>query len=1567
MRMKPRFAVLLATCLLAAVRIVTGASYSWNVSSGDWSAASNWSPNGVPGAADTAIISNGGTVTVSADTSVSSLNLTSGTLAGTAALTVGSGFNWTGGTVTGTGTLTLLETVNGTITGSSTKTLDGGRVLNNQGMLVWTGTGNFHLLNGTFTVASGGLFDIQTDADLADNNSSGTSTLLVNGTLRKSAASGTTTLGSHFGSGGDVVVTLNPGGMIQIQAGVLSFIGGGGSAAGTFDTSSGARVEWNTAFTLDTGTVIQGAGVARNNSALTVAGASVVAGTGTLELPTGTLNGDGALTISGALNWTGGTMSGAGATDVAAGGVLNLAGAAVKSLSGRPLNVAGTVAWTGGNFHHLQGVVTVLPGGLWNIQTDDDWRDNDTAGTSTVVVSGILRKSAGTATTGIGSHFGSGGNVTTTVNEGGAVEVQTGTLQFDGPFNNNGLADANDRLLVVNAGGVSGGAFNADAGGAVNYSSGTQVLTNGAALTGMGTNRVSGGTFTVNADVSASHLDMSSGTLNGTNILTINGGMTWSGGTLSGTGSTSLAAESILVMHTTATKTLNGRALNVAGTVAWTGGNFHHLQGVVNVLPGGLWDIQTDDDWRDNDTAGTSLVVVSGTLRKSAGTATTALGSHFGSGGNMTTTVNEGGNVEVQTGTLQFDGPFNNNGTGSAASGATLNLQASGTYAGTFQATATGIISFNGGTHTLTNNSHFVGYGTNRVAGATVTVETALGAERLEISSGTVNGAGTVTVTNVLLWTGGTMSGTGATDLAAGGVLNLVGAAVKSLSGRPLNVAGTVAWTGGNFHHLQGVVTVLPGGLWNIQTDDDWRDNDNLGTSTVVVSGILRKSAGTATTGIGSHFGSGGNVTTTVNEGGTVEVQTGTLQFDGSLTNNGTAEVLSGILAVPANYNMTGTSVHRFGIGGMSTGAGYGRLQISGAATLAGTVEAVLVNGFNPAAGNTFLVVTFTSRTGAVDSFTGPPGVFNMQHYLTAVALRTLGAATFTWKGAIAGWGDHTQWTPEGVPGEGDTANVGAGSAAIGPTTVSTLNLSGGAVSGIGPLTVTETFNWTGGNREGPGLTVVPPAAVLNLSGSGTKGFFFHTLENSGTINWDGAGTWSGHSSPVLSNLVGGVINILGDAAMTRFNNPAIIHNAGLIRKNGGTGTQMLNVALSNTGTLEVNSGRLEITDGFTNRHEVAVGAGGELVISQNAGTSSGQFQIGAGGLVSYLSGNQALETNAVINGEGLLSVGGTARLAMNGTVSVQNLQLVTGGTISGSGPLNIGGAFNWTGGNREGPGVTAVQAGAQLNISGSGTKGFYYHTLENSGTINWDGTGAWSGHTGPVLSNLAGGVINLLSDAPLTRFNSSAVIHNAGLIRKTGGAGVQTMDVVFTNSGTLDIRTGVLSIVNSYTPTATSTHRFAVGGHDVGTGYGRLTASGAVALAGALDLMLGDGFTPTNNATFAVVTVGARTGTFSSVTGRGIGGGLYFNPVYSSTAVTLTVADGTPMIAANSAAWVDGNFQFRLHGVASESYRIDATTNLVDWTAISTNAIPGSAFMDFVDHDAPTFPHRFYRAVFLP
>src|SRR5262245_49316620 len=99
---KMSLAVLLAHGFAGETWRCQATDYSWNVGSGDWSDATKWSPNGVPAATDTATIGSG-TVSVSTDTTVNNLNLTGGTIVGTAVLSVVNNFTWTAGGMTGSG------------------------------------------------------------------------------------------------------------------------------------------------------------------------------------------------------------------------------------------------------------------------------------------------------------------------------------------------------------------------------------------------------------------------------------------------------------------------------------------------------------------------------------------------------------------------------------------------------------------------------------------------------------------------------------------------------------------------------------------------------------------------------------------------------------------------------------------------------------------------------------------------------------------------------------------------------------------------------------------------------------------------------------------------------------------------------------------------------------------------------------------------------------------------------------------------------------------------------------------------------------------------------------------------------------------------------------------------------------------------------------------------------------------------------------------------------------------------------------------------------------------------
>jgi hypothetical protein len=71
-----------------------------------------------------------------------------------------------------------------------------------------------------------------------------------------------------------------------------------------------------------------------------------------------------------------------------------------------------------------------------------------------------------------------------------------------------------------------------------------------------------------------------------------------------------------------------------------------------------------------------------------------------------------------------------------------------------------------------------------------------------------------------------------------------------------------------------------------------------------------------------------------------------------------------GILTINGDYTQASTGVLHVEIGGILPGSQYGRLQISGQATLDGTLDVRLINGYTPAPGTSFEVLTFDSRTG---------------------------------------------------------------------------------------------------------------------------------------------------------------------------------------------------------------------------------------------------------------------------------------------------------------------------------------------------------------------------------------------------------------------------------------------------------------------------------------------------------------------------------------------------------------------------------------------------------------------------
>ena len=86
-----------------------------------------------------------------------------------------------------------------------------------------------------------------------------------------------------------------------------------------------------------------------------------------------------------------------------------------------------------------------------------------------------------------------------------------------------------------------------------------------------------------------------------------------------------------------------------------------------------------------------------------------------------------------------------------------------------------------------------------------------------------------------------------------------------------------------------------------------------------------------------------------------------------------------------------------------------------------------------------------------------------------------------------------------------------------------------------------------------------------------------------------------------------------------------------------------------------------------------------------------------------------------------------------------------------------------------------------------------------------------------------------------------------------------------------------------------------------------------------------------------------------------------------SSSRVTVTLAYPPPIVdRAGSRRLPDASFQVRVRGVDGQAFRLDASQDLANWLALTTDSLLGDVF-DFVDTQATNFPIRFYRVLPVP
>jgi len=70
------------------------------------------------------------------------------------------------------------------------------------------------------------------------------------------------------------------------------------------------------------------------------------------------------------------------------------------------------------------------------------------------------------------------------------------------------------------------------------------------------------------------------------------------------------------------------------------------------------------------------------------------------------------------------------------------------------------------------------------------------------------------------------------------------------------------------------------------------------------------------------------------------------------------------------------------------------------------------------------------------------------------------------------------------------------------------------------------------------------------------------------------------------------------------------------------------------------------------------------------------------------------------------------------------------------------------------------------------------------------------------------------------------------------------------------------------------------------------------------------------------------------------------------------------PVLSANKARLLtNGWFELNFSGQADASYRVWASTNLLDWQVLGTATTTSNGWFQFLDSGANSRPRRFYRA----
>jgi uncharacterized repeat protein (TIGR01451 family) len=981
-------------------------------------------------------------------------------------------------------------------------------------------------------------------------------------------------------------------------------------------------------------------------------------------------------------------------------------------------------------------------------------------------------------------------------------------------------------------------------------------------------------------------------------------------------------------------------------------------------------------------------------------------------GGAVALTINTGNSIQLESSSSMGSG-----GTSITVGGGTLilnnvgNISGAGSYTATLNSGTASII----GTYTESNASFTIAGGTLTNSGTwNVT-----GGSTLALSGGTLINNLTVDVqsgspSNTFTWAGGTLDGTGVTQIGGAPAATLNVTATSTMNG-----TGTVNATtpnfilGGSINSTSGTPRIINVGTMTVNSSANIAPQfDNQGTTSLPTTGLALGLLGGGTQTGGFGFGSSGSsisfngahtfnssVTWTAPSGATLRILGGTttltsplaltvsdfVQSGGTLTGGGNVLVNNtfqwtggtqqgpGTTQLQANCvgNLNGsTNVtldgRNFNLSGVTPTLHYAPTGGSALSVNNGSLISVLSGSLfldnnspinsNGAGVNGLLVVGGGPGSNLVQTVAGinliqvPVGLTGVNGSIKPGAGGTIkllsgSAATYDW-----GAGASIDLTAAGSKIElaggvfkfnNTTAPAIAGGGIFALSNTAIVNLNGrsmqlqngqqdgastwlGGSPAGGTLTVLGTYNFNGGTMDGQNatpqasLTTSSLGGVVNFNGAApmtlTNGWKVTEFPGIGGLNLNPA------TSPLAVNSGAQIANV----ATFTFQNtnglgitsdglgsPAFINSA-TVAKNV-TGTSPIGVPFTNSGTVNVNAGTLQIAagGGTTSPNTFNVASILEIVtgtFSLSSGTSlsgAGTYLLTSGGLSLFASTSAQNYTQT----SGLLSFTGSSTFTVNGNLNWN------GGTMTGlpgnimrsNGTLNIGSAN-----------PTTLQGGMTLDIAGSASynaNNTNFLTLFNSSNVIVENS--------PLATFTFTTASQISSDATATHFD------NLGVTNKNG-AGTVVFNTAFNqgglagaglnvNGGTLTFNTGgqangpMTVAGGAGVSFAGGVFGLNAGAQLNGAGIYGVPAGGTLAVNNPTNVPTNfnlSGGTLTGDASFTInpgSTLKWTGGTMTSAAGSGATDNFGGTLILDSTAGALTLSNRTLSINSGTSTWQAG------------------------------------------------------------